>query len=132
MDVYPIDKIVKIDKHSRRQRTIGEAALGDANGCRAEREGMPMLKRIIWILASTFSLIVIVPDVSSLGGAFAFAAGSGSGATAKPDKTPLTQDNTDALSAFMTSPTFTPVASPGPSTDYAGPHLPLPARSRRL
>ncbi len=84
-----------------------------------------MLKRISWILASTFSLIIIVPDVSSLGGAFAFAAGSGSGATAKPGKTPLTQDNHDALSAFMASPTFTRVASTVPSSVEAGPLFPL-------
>lgn len=89
-----------------------------------------MLKRIAWILVSIFTLVIAVTDGSPFTSAFAFAAGSGSGSAApgklgKPAKGNMTQDNGDALSAFMSSPIFTRVASTVPSTVEAGPLFPL-------
>jgi hypothetical protein len=83
-----------------------------------------MLKRIAWILASIFALVVIAPDRSAFGSGFAFAA-AGAQASKSKSKAPFTQDNGDALSAFMASPVFTRVADTVPSTVEAGPVFPL-------
>jgi hypothetical protein len=90
-----------------------------------------MLKRIAWILASIFTLVAVVPERSPLASNFAFAAGSGKkanaadGKAASPERSDLTQDNRDPLSAFMASPAFTRVADTVPSTVEAGKPFPL-------
>jgi hypothetical protein len=87
---------------------------------------MPMLRPIVWLLASTFTLIVVAPNGAPFASAFAFAAGSGSGAgSAGKARSDLTQDNRDPLSAFMASPAFTRVADTVPSTVEAGKPFPL-------
>jgi surface antigen len=87
---------------------------------------MPMLRPIVWLLASTFTLIVVAPDGAPFASAFAFAAGSGSGAgSAGKARGDLTQDNRDSLSAFMASPAFTRVADTVPSSVEAGKPFPL-------
>jgi hypothetical protein len=83
-----------------------------------------MLKRIAWILASIFALVVIAPDRSAFGSGFAFAA-AGAQASKSKSKARIMQDNSDALSAFMASPLFTRVAETVPSTVEAGPLFPL-------
>jgi hypothetical protein len=85
-----------------------------------------MLRPIVWLLASTFTLIVVAPDGAPFGSAFAFAAGSGSGAgSAGKAHGDLTQDNRDPLSAFMASPVFTRVADTVASSVEAGKPFPL-------
>jgi hypothetical protein len=87
-----------------------------------------MLKRISWILASIFALVIVAPDRSAFGSGFAFAAAGAQASKSKQkakSKDPVTQDNSDALSAFMASPTFTRVAETVPSTVEAGPLFPL-------
>ena len=82
-----------------------------------------MLKRIAWILVSIFALMIAAPDSSAFGG-FAFAATSPSKSKSKPPNE-ATQENADPLSAFMSSPVFTRVASTVPSAVEAGPVFPL-------
>jgi hypothetical protein len=91
-----------------------------------------MLKRIAWILASIFALVIVAPDRSAFGSGFAFAAAAAQASKGKAkskdpakSKDQVTQDNTDALSAFMSSPLFTRVAETVPSTVQAGPLFPL-------
>jgi hypothetical protein len=70
--------------------------------------------------------MVAAPDRPPFSSAFAFAAGSGSGSAAPGKATvPRTQDNGDALSAFMSSPVYTRVADAVASTVEAGPLFPL-------
>ena len=82
-----------------------------------------MLKRIAWILVSIFALMIAAPDSSAFGG-FAFAAAAPSKSKSKPQNQ-ATQENADALSAFMNSPVFTRVAATVPSAVEAGPVFPL-------
>jgi hypothetical protein len=91
-----------------------------------------MLKRIAWILASIFALVIVAPDRSAFGSGFAFAAAAAQASKGKAksndpakSKDQVTQDNTDALSAFVSSPLFTRVAETVPSTVEAGPLFPL-------
>jgi hypothetical protein len=91
-----------------------------------------MLKRIAWILASIFALVIVAPDRSAFGSGFAFAAAAAQASKGKAksndpakSKDQVTQDNTDALSAFVSSPLFTRVAETVPSTVQAGPLFPL-------
>jgi surface antigen len=97
---------------------------------------MPMLKRISWILASIFALVIVAPDRSAFGSGFAFAAAGAQASKGKTkvkvkagaktkSKDQVTQDNSDALSAFMSSPIFTRIADTVPSTVEAGPLFPL-------
>lgn len=83
-----------------------------------------MPKRIAWILASIFALMIAAPDSSAFGG-FAFAAPASKGKAQPKAKPQVTQDNADALSAFMSSPIFTRVAATVPSAVEAGPVFPL-------
>jgi surface antigen len=99
-----------------------------------------MLKRIAWILASIFALVIVAPDRSAFGSGFAFAAAGAQASKSKAktkaqaktqakakakSKDHVTQDNSDALSAFMSSPTFTRVTDSVPSAVEAGPLFPL-------
>jgi hypothetical protein len=82
-----------------------------------------MLKRIARILVSIFALMIAAPDSSAFGG-FAFAASAPSKSKSKPQNQ-ATQENADALSAFVASPIFTRVADTVESTVQAGPVFPL-------